>query len=240
MSDDFVSMGEFGIAVRDARGGFQPIQTPDGFTTLAFRNAVAATYTAFMTLGKLPSVTEVYKIWPKIPVKTYSALFLTEEFKQALQYRGVEWDSDSGLSMEQSMAIIKMSDPYDRRSIGVKLREMGIPPARWHAWQKHPLFAAAYKARAEDVLSEAVNPTLIQLAGAASSGDLQASKLLLEITGRWNPSQQQTEDARIVVMTVIEAVIAEVADPEVRKAILSKVHGAVVGFDAVNHRSLEG
>lgn len=239
MTDDFTTT-EDGIIVRTKDGGFRPVQTPDGFTTLAFRNAVAATYTAFLTLGQLPSVTDVFKLWPKIPVKTYSALFLTPEFQEALQYRGIDWDPDSGLSMEQQMAIIKMSDPHDRRSVGVKLKELRIPVARWQAWQKHPLFAAIYKRRAEDVLHEAINPTLIQIAGAASAGSLPEAKLLLEITGRWNPSQQQTEDARQVVRTVIEAVVAEVADPAVRHSILSKIEAAVVGYDVSNQRSLEG
>lgn len=238
MADDFL-VSEDSIIVRDKDGGFRPVSTPDGFTTLAFRNAVAATYTAFLTLGKLPSVTEVFKLWPKIPVKTYSGLFVTPEFREALEYRGVSWDPDSGLSMEQQMAIVKMSDPHDRRSLGVKLHEMKIPVARWQAWLKHPLFASIYKQRAEDVLHEAINPTLIQLAGAASAGSLPEAKLLLEITGRWNPSQQQTDDARQVVMAVIEAVVSEVSDPDIRKAILSKVQAAVVGFDVNNRRSLE-
>lgn len=236
MSD--IEQVEGGIVVRTVKDGFERIVTPVGFTDEAFRNAVAATYTAYMQLGKLPDVDDVYKLWSKIPKKTYSALFLTEEFKKALAYRGVDFDPDAGITMEQSMALIKMLDPNDRRSAAAKLKELNIPPARWQAWMKQPLFAAHYRQRGEDILAEAITPTLVGIASAAPS-DLNAAKLLLEITGRWNPNAQAVQDARLVVTTIIEAVVELVGDAETRAAILDRVRGAMVSYDMTAHRQLE-
>lgn len=238
MASDF-EVGDGEIRVRDRDGSFRPVPTPVGFSDLAFRNAVSATYTCYLRDGKLPSVTEVHKLWPNIPVKTYSAIFLTEEFKQALDYRGVAWDPEQGLSLEQQLAIVKMSDPSDRRSQNVKLKELNIPVARWQAWQKHPLFREAWTKRAEDTLAEAVNGTIVALAGNAMSGDLQASKLVLEMTGRWNPSQQSLDDARMVVQTLVEVMVEEIADPELRSRILGRVQGVVAGYTLNNSRVLE-
>src|SRR5688572_15833275 len=98
MSDDF-PMIDGGIKVRSKDGRLSPVKTPLGFTDYVFRSAVAAFDTAYRTLGKLPSVTEVHEFWKRIPLKTYSALFVTPEFKQALEYRGIEWEVDNGLSI---------------------------------------------------------------------------------------------------------------------------------------------
>lgn len=229
---------EGGIVVRTIKDGYERIDTPVGFTDEAFRNTVAATYTAYMNLGRIPSVDDVYKLWSKIPKKTYAGIFMTDEFKTAMQYRGVEFDSEAGLSLEQHMALIKMVNPNDRRSDSAKLKELGIPMARWQAWLKQPLFKEHYRARGEDVLLDAITPTLVGIAAAAPT-DLNAAKLLLEMTNRWNPNQQAALDAKIIVTTVVEAVIELVSDKDTRAAILDRVRGAMVSYDMTNHRQLE-
>lgn len=236
--NDFVQ-GDGEVRVRAKDGSFRPVPTPVGFSDEAFRNAVAAFYTFYLQYGRTPTTTELHKSWPKIPVSTYSALYVREEFRQALEYRGVAWDPEQGLSLEQHMAIIKMSDPSDRRSQAVKLKELGIPVPRWQAWLKHPLFAQAWKKRAEDVLQEGINPALIALSGNAASGDLQSTKLLLEMTGRWNPSQQSLEDARMVVNALIEIISEEVKDTGILTRIMDRARARVAGYDLQRQRELE-
>lgn len=237
MADNFEQV-EGGIRVKEKDGRFQRVQTPQGFTDHAFRNAVAAFDTAYRTLGKLPSITEVHRFWPNIPVKTYSALFLTNEFKEALAYRGVSWSDDTGLSMEQSMALLALTDPTDRRTTAVKMRDLGIPMARYQAWLGHPLFMESYRARQEANLKQAIPMVLGKLVGNAEAGDMRAIEKVLEITGRWNPAQQQLEDAKGVIAAVMELVVMHVKDPEERRAILSGVEAQVVGF-ALTHRPPE-
>lgn len=222
MESDFEALSGK-ITVRNVDGRFRPIATPAGFTDTGFRNAVAAFDTAYRTLGRLPSVEEVHTVFPKLPIITYATLFSTPEFKQALEYRGVQWTNDIGLSMEQSMALLKLCDPTDFRTTSVKLKELGVPMARYQAWMLNPLFLHSYKERSERGLKEAVPMVLQKLIGRAEASDQRAIEKVLEITGRWNPQAQQVEDARTVVLKVIEAVIKHVTDPEVRKAIMADV-----------------
>jgi hypothetical protein len=223
-----------GILVRNLAQGFNPVSTPTGYTDIEFRNTVAAAYTFWRQAGKLPTVTDLVNVHSNINAKTYSGILLSDEFKQALAYRGIDWNESAGLSLEQQSVLLKLQDFTDRRSIGAKLKEMGVPMARYQAWLKHPLFRKAVNDAAENVLQEAVAPALTALAGKAAAGEDRAIDKVLEITGRWNPNAQSVEDARVVVMTLLEAIIKHVPDPEARKAIMSEVSLAAGTLEALN------
>lgn len=220
LSERLTTPEEISVRPRDKRY-LQP-KTPDGFTDLAFRNAIVAFDNAYKLHGSLPTVDEVHRFFPKLTKTTYSQLFLTDEFKLALLYRGIDWEPENGLSMEQSMVLTKMSDWSDRRSIKVKLNEMGVPFTRWQAWLKNPLFKALYGRLSDDNLVAAIPMAQNALISKAESEDVQAIKFLFEVTGRYNPAAQAVEDARTVVMAVLEAVIKH-TDPKTREAILSEV-----------------
>ena len=226
-------VGDGQILVRPLKGAFRPVPTPEGITPEQFRNAVAACYTFYRRTGKLPSVTELHASWPAIPTRTFSAIAASDEWKQALEYRGIAWDEKAGLSLEQRSVIIKLADVSDRRGLGVKLKELGVPMARYQAWLKHPLFREQVNAAAEQVLEEAIAPSLTAFATAAANGDLNAARFVLEVTGRWNPNQQSLEDARVVVNSLVEAIILHVKDPEVRESIMSDVALARAAHHAI-------
>ena len=225
---------EGGIAVRDPKKGFQPVNTPAGYADKEFRTAVAGAYTFYRQNGKLPSPIDLNKLHPAIASKTYSALMLSDEFKQALAYRGIEWTEDAGLSLEQQSVILMLQDFTDRRSVGVKLKEIGVPMARYQAWLRQPLFREAVNENAEMAIREAVAPALTALAGKAAAGEDRAIDRVLEISGRWNPNQQSIEDAKQVVMSLVEAVIRHVKDPEVKKAIMADVSMSATALEAIN------
>jgi len=238
MTDEF-QQGDGTLAVREQDGRYHRVVTPPGFSDHAFRNIVAATDTLFRLNGSFPSVTEVQKMWPKATVKTISALFVTEAFKEALEYRGVTQDIDSGLSMEQSMALLKLTDFTDRRSTSTKLRELSIPMARYQAWMKQPLFAEHYRNRTEDQFKDASTLALNKLMANMETGDQRAIEKVLEITGRYNPAQQQIEDVRNILVRIVEAIIRNVPDPDVRRAIMNDI-SAVTESHALLQRQIEG
>lgn len=236
---DDIEKVDGGIRVRKDSGSFRRVETPAGFTDYVFKNAVVAFDTAYRYYGSLPDVEQVQKFFPRIPLTTYSKLFITDEFKQALAYRGIEWEVDSGLSMEMSMALLKLLDPHDRRPQTVKLKELGIPYPKFQNWMRNPLFKESYNKRTEENMKDAVPMALNNLIGNAGAGDQRAIEKVLEITGRWNPAQQQLEDAKTVVVKVVEAVIKHVQDPEIRKLIMQDVQAEVVSYDLLHQQALE-
>lgn len=237
MSDD-ISLVSGGIRVRPKDGRFQVVKTPLGYTDEAFRAAVSAFDSAYRLYGKLPTVDEVHEFWPRIPKSTYSSLFVTDEFQKALEYRGIAWDADSGLSMEQAALLMKLTDFTDKRSLAVKLKELGIPMARYQAWMNQPLFKASYAKRTENLFRDAVPLALNRLLANVDGGDQRAIEKVLEITGRWNPAQQQVEDVKKVVVGLVEAVVRHVADPKTRKAIMDDVAAQVASYTLIEQSQL--
>lgn len=223
MASNGIEMFDGGIEVADPSGKFKQIDTPAGFTDLAFRNIVSAFDTAFRINGALPSVDEIHLLWPKIPKSTISKIMLTGEFRQALAYRGVEWDPENGLSMEQQTALLKLSDPYDKRALSTKLKELGVPMPRFQAWLKQPLFFQIYNQHSQNAYREALPALRNRLISNAEAGDHKAIELVFAITNEWNPAQQSLEDARVIIMKIVEAITTHVKDPDVRKAILTDI-----------------
>lgn len=233
MTDD-IEMSEGGILVRRPSAGFERVKTPVGFTTLAFRNTVAAIQTYFLGNGGLPSVDDLYRLWPKIPKDVYSGLMATDELRQALAYRGIEWGDDSGLSLQQQTALLKLADPTDRRALSTKLRELGIPSPTYQSWLKQGRFKQALDQRTKDLYADFLPEIRATLVGKAIGGDSQAMTTVLAITGEWDPNAREVQNAREVVLKVMDAVVRNVQDVDLRLKILAEVQAAVVGFDVVN------
>jgi len=214
---------EGGVAVHLPDGTTKNIATPDGFTDTAFRGTLAAFHTAYMRNGHIPSVDEVHKLWPKLSKKVISGILGTLEFREALHHRGIQWDVKDGLSMEQQTVLLKLSDPFDRRGLASKLKDLSVPMPRFQAWLKQPLFNELYNQHTKSNYEEALPAIRQRLIGNAEAGDQRAIELVFAMTGEWNPNQQHLEDARTIVLKVVEAIIKHVKDVKTREAILSDV-----------------
>lgn len=239
MSEQFVTDDRV-LKVRAADGRFKQVDTPEGVTPGVFRNTVAAADTSYRLTGVVPDADAVLKVYQKGNRKAVARVMVTDEFREAMEYRGIRWEAGSGLTLEQQTAMHVLTDPTDRRSTKVRLKELGISQAKYTAWLKDPVFMEVYNQRTEDNLAQAVPMALNRLIANADNSNDRAIEKVLEITGRYNPSQQQMQDARTVVLTVIDAVKKHVPDLDVRKAIMSDIHEATLVFDVNNKRQLGG
>lgn len=218
-----IDVYEGGITVANSDGKFRQVATPNGFTDIAFRNVVMAFDTAYRVNGKVPSVEDIHMLWPRIPKTTISGILLTDEFKKALDHRGVVWDPENGLTMEQQTTLLKLSNPFDKRSLAVKLKELGVAMPKFQGWLKQPLFFEVYNKYSQNAYKEALPALRNRLISNAENGDHKAIELVFAITNEWNPAQQSLEDARVVIMKIVEAITTHVKDPETRKAILTDI-----------------
>jgi len=216
--------GEIVVIHEDGRVRRSPV--PDGVDRETFRNALAAVDVLYRRAGIFPTVEEVYQSWPKITKSTYSKYFATSEFKQALELGGISMSPNSGLTEEQSIAILHLSNP-DGKSLQSKLKQLGISMPKYQAWMRSDLFASTLRQRSEQNLGDSISTALNQLVANADRGDQRAIEKLLEITGRYNPSQIEAENARQVVLVMVEAVLKHVTDKDEKAAILNEVESAM-------------
>jgi len=212
------------LDVRAPDGRVRVVQVPDGVDAVVFRNVVAAVDTAFRTIGFMPKLDDAYRIFPKIPKKTYAHVWKTAEFQEALEARGVQVDPDAGLHPLQQAALIAITDFTSTKTLRAKLESVGATPAQHQAWLKNPLYAEAYKLRTEEQFRDAVPTAMNALLSNVEKGDQRAIEKVLEITGRYNPNQRELENARVVIVTLVEALQKHVKDPAVMQAILDEVN----------------
>lgn len=197
---------------------------PKGIDPEHFRNVLAAVDVLYRREGVFPTVDGVFKLWNKTPKKTISTIFATSEFKHAIALRGISMDENPGLTEEQSMALLLLSDPTDRRTTSTKLKQIGVSMAKYHAWMRQPLFSTLLRERSEQNLGDAVPVALNRLVGNAEAGDQRAVEKLLEVTGRHNPQNLELQNARTVITSLVEIILKRVLDPDVRKGILNDLN----------------
>jgi len=229
-----------GIVVHSPDGETKNIPTPKGYDAKTFKGTVAAYHTAYNQKGKLPSVDDIHAVWPRTTKKNISGILGTLEFKNALQHRGIQYDPKDGLSMEQQTALLKLADPFDRRGLAAKLKDMSIPMARFQAWMKQPLFNELFNQQTKNNYEEALPVIRQRLIGNAEAGDQKAIELVFAMTGEWNPQQQHLDDAKTIILKIVEAIIKHVKDRDVRESILADVSLYAGTLSAVgSQKSLE-
>lgn len=229
-----VPAGELG----NPEGSVLAVQIPGRFSEDLWRRALTVYQLYWDREGRVPTPEQAYKSWDRIKLKVYQELSLEPEFQRALELRGIELDPTESLSDVQVTALMKLTDPSDRRTERAKLRDLGVSWPRYQGWLKNPIFVKEKRRRTEETFADVADVALIKLRGNVESGDQRAIEFALEVTGRYNRSTIAIQDARVVVQTIVEAVIKNVPDAATRDAILADAKAAVDGFDINNRRAL--
>ena len=221
------------VIMMDGRVQRSPV--PDTFSPTMFRHIVAAIDLLYRRNGIIPSVNEIVKEWEGFDRRAVEKALASAELKQALSFRGIELDSKAGLTEQQLYAIAILQDPSDRRSTKARLEAVGISMAKYRAWMRNPMFSGYMSAQAEHNLGDAVQMAMNRLIANADAGDGRAIEKILEMTGRWNPQQQEIQNARTVVLTFMEILQEELADnPKLLDRIMTRARGKMQAISISN------
>lgn len=180
--------------------------------------------------GKLPSVADVLNL-TKFPEWKVLSVLAHSEFRERCTLRGIPWPKNwnravhdsavarSRLTPEQVMTLQIVTDPTNKRTLGTKLRQAGVTYPTWRNWMRDPIFAEAVKTTAEEMLQDMVPTTHARVANRADSGDLQAARMLYELTGRHDPNKQQMLELTSIVRLLLEVITRYVTDTVVLERI---------------------
>lgn len=219
------------ITVRTPGSKIQRVKTPSGIADVAFRNALATVQVLYNETGAFPTIEDCVERWPVIPRATWAKIFATEQFEKALEYHGIAFEPGLGLSYEQNMVLLALADHSDRRTIGNKLKDLGVPMSRFQSWMRDDVFSTSRKRMAENSLKDSEALLVEKVITRADEGDMSAIKLGLEMTGRYNPNAASVADARVIVQTIIELLIEELSDdPEKLRRIMLGIESRAVGY----------
>lgn len=210
--------------------GKQTVQfsIPSGVGDKTFRHVVGAANTAYVACRGIPSIDQIYDYSDKRVTKAkISSIVLTDEFKSAMEQRGISWRPDdySGISTEQMYCIQILTDPtHKAKTLQAKLKLAGIPYVKYRNWLKQPTFERYLNNLTEGLLSDHVGDLHTVLMQKALNGDLNAIKYVHELSGRHDPNQQQVKDLRVIVDNLIEIIAQEVKDQETLIRIANKMN----------------
>ena len=230
MTDAFpVEDGELKV-LSLATSGYQPIVPPEGVSVIAFRTILSAIHTFYLHEGMVPGFDELLKLYPRIRKSDLLTCWESEPLVQALNLRGISWLVDAGLTIQQEHTIMALSDPTDKRSQSVILRNLGVSPTTLRTWMKNSLFShrlhQASVANYADFLPMARNA----LISNAIDGNLPSLQLLFQITGEWSPETEAIGDLKAVVQTLVESVVRNVPDEQTKRAILADGEAALASL----------
>lgn len=206
--------------------GIHIMAVPAGVEPVTFRAVLAATYSAYLSYGRRPSLAEAHEFWSRIGEETYAIVWATDEFEDAMRVRGVHWEGDFGLSYEQSLTIDKLSNALDKRSDESKLRELGVSAIQYAAWRKNPLFMRILEQRATSNVKEHIPAILNRLVGKAEQGNIAAIDRVLTLDGRYDPQNREATNLREFLNAFMRIVQTRVEDPEVRQQIAADLMAA--------------
>ena len=134
--------------------------------------------------------------------------------QQRMIKRGIPVESHNFLTAEQIAAANLMLDYSDQRSQAAKLKAANINSQTWNGWLADPLFNRYLRSRAESLLDQVgVAEAHTALLKQTTKGNIQAIKLLYEVTGRHRDSTSL--NVEYFIQRVIEIVQTNVQDPEV-------------------------
>jgi hypothetical protein len=140
------------------------------------------------------------------------------ETQRRLSARGIPVDSQNFLTAEQIAAANLMLDYTDTRSQSAKLKSAGINTQTWNGWLADPIFNRYLRSRAESLLDQVgVAEAHTALLKQTARGNVQAIKLLYEVTGRHRDSTSL--NVEFFINRVVEIIQTHVKDPETLQGI---------------------
>lgn len=155
------------------------------------------------------------------------------DFNKSLDERGIiaPWSmlrDATGLTREQIAVAAILNNPKDRRSDSKKLEHLGISSRKYAGWIHDKHYAAYLKKSANNLLENMEADAHMGLLRQVSAGNIGASKLYFEMTGRWNPAHESELNVQVLMTRFIEIIQTHVHDPETLIAIAADLQLAAV------------
>lgn len=201
------------------------VKTPRGMSLATFKrilNAVEVAYKTNPHKNELPTV-DFIKAHTSASRQSIMKVLTSAEGKDALLKRGIAWTNNKNvindLSPEQALAISIITDPSSKKPLADKLKQAGISMGTWRNWLANPAFKAKVINVAEALIDDNIATAHARLVQRMDAGDTQAIRLFYEVSGRHDPTKQQTLDIARIIGLVLEVLTRHVTDV----SILEKV-----------------
>lgn len=206
---------------------------PAGVTNETIDRVVSSAWLSWMMEGSvnvefikqnLPKNISIPKGW------TLGKLLLLPHVAEKLEARGVPKPDESDiLSPKQIQALVVITNARNMKW-AARLKQAGVTVAEWQSWLKQPNFRMVYDKYAEGRLRDAIPEGISALSDKAADGDLNAVKLVLEMTGRHDPNGGKEVNIQAILVGIVEILQQEVSDMEVLMRVVNRIKGLQTGI----------
>lgn len=134
--------------------------------------------------------------------------------------------NDSRLSDKQLAVAMTLLNPMDQRSLGAKLKSLGVLPATYHGWTKSKNFSEFMASQAEEMFGSGMPIAHASLLKKVIEGDVRAIKLYYEMSGRYSrQNDQSNQNFTLLVHKLIEILQRHISDPIVLQELAEEIKG---------------
>lgn len=133
-------------------------------------------------------------------------------FIASMKSRGINLE-DYVITQRQMAAAAVMLNLTDRRSDEKKLRDIGVSTEEFQTWIQNRNFAEYMRQRSELMIENSVHLAHMGLMRGVNQGNTASIKLYYEMTGRYNPNEENQVNVRLLIGRVLEAIQKHVRDP---------------------------
>lgn len=188
-----------------------------------FREVCAAARTAYIRNRerRVPTIEEVEAVC-SLPRKKMLRVMADEQFVNAMESTGINWRKNKGLTSDQHLALLVLTDPNDRRPYHRKLDDIGCTPAKYRSWMRNPLFSNLINEFVSDALDDHKVVADTALMQKVATGDVPALNLYYAMTGIYDPREKQERDVQAVIHQLTD-IITRLVPVEYQAAIAEEI-----------------
>lgn len=153
-----------------------------------------------------------------------------ESFIGVLHNKGiVKQGPPQVLTPQQLLLVNSLLNLGDRRTVREKCEDANVKTAQYAAWRRDPAFIGYLHKRAETLYRDGQDEAVLTLMKAISSGDMGATRLYFEMTGKYTPKTEHHLSVDTILAQVIEVIQTRVKDPAVLEAIADDFDSIMAG-----------
>lgn len=174
--------------------------------------------------GNLPKNVVLPKGW------TLGKVLLLPHVAVKLEARGVPKPTESDvLTPKQIQALVVITNARGLKWQS-RLKQAGVSISEWNSWLKQPNFRMVYDRYAEGRLKEAIPEGITALSDKAADGDINAIKLVFEMTGRHSPNGEKEVNVQSILVGIVEILQQELHDGETLMRVVNRIKGLQTGI----------
>jgi hypothetical protein len=204
------------------------------------------------TVGDIPSdsdILEYMRLTKKYTLRSedVESLKTNELFLKSMASRGLVINTGpgelrlvTGLTSRQMEAIATIQNYIDRRSDEKKLRDLGISTDEWSTWMQDNSFVNYLNQRSELLIRNAISESHMGLLRGVRQGNLASIKYYNEMTGVYNPNDENQFNISVLMGKILEAVQRQIQDPVLLNRLAIELSSIAMESGAFPVGSAEG